>query len=536
MRYFRPEPGQQVHAVPGEGLDVPIWILGSSTYGAQLAAILGLPYAFASHFAPAMLLPAIEIYRQRFRPSAQLAAPHVMLGVTCVAAETDAEARFLFSSLQQNTLRNRTGQRGRVPPPIENFEESLDPYARAIVADALGAAVVGGPETVREGLDEFVRVTGANELMITARSSTTKSASARSRSSPRCMAAMAPSRGRARAGRSGLNGDGAAFGASRRAARPRAGRRRVRPAVRRCRGRGGCIDADSSTPLAAHLNGGKHDGRARRRCVEADLIVCEGGPARRCEQRECDPDTLRRINPAAALVLISPFGQTGPQADDPASDLTLFFASGIARLLTGQVDDLDEAPIRPVGEQSAFIGGIAAACAGMHAVMASADEPGAVIDVSIQEALATLAMTELARAGTTGRSWSRKRLADGNGATVCILPARDGYAAISPREDHQWAAWLAAMGSPEWGRDPRFAHQARSGRELGCAARADVRLEPAARQAVDRRYGAAGARAELSAARGRRTARLAAARASRVLARGRRSAAGRSRRRARRSG
>ena len=168
MRYFRPEPGQPVHAIPGEGLDVPIWILGSSTYGAQLAAILGLPYAFASHFAPAMLLPAIEIYRQRFRPSAQLAAPHVMLGVTCVAAETDAEARFLFSSLQQNTLRNRTGQRGRVPPPVENFEESLDPYARAIVADALGAAVVGGPETVRAGLEEFVRVTGANELMITA--------------------------------------------------------------------------------------------------------------------------------------------------------------------------------------------------------------------------------------------------------------------------------------------------------------------------------------------------------------------------------
>jgi luciferase family oxidoreductase group 1 len=168
MRYFRPEPGQSVHAVPGEGLDVPIWILGSSTYGAQLAAILGLPYAFASQFAPAMLLPAIEIYRQRFRPSPQLAAPHVMLGVTCVAAETDEEAQFLFSSLQQNTLRNRTGQRGRVPPPVENFEASLDPYARAIVADALGAAVVGGPDRVRAGLDEFVRVTGANELMITA--------------------------------------------------------------------------------------------------------------------------------------------------------------------------------------------------------------------------------------------------------------------------------------------------------------------------------------------------------------------------------
>ena len=160
------------------------------------------------------------------------------------------------------------------------------------------------------------------------------------------------------------------------------------------------------------------------------------------------------FNAAAALVLISPFGQTGPQADDPATDLTLFFASGIARLLTGQVDDLAEAPIRPVGEQSAFIGGIAAACAGMHA--AQAGEPGAVIDVSIQEALATLAMGELAGAGLAGKSRSRKRLTDGNGATVCILPARDGYAAISPREDRQWASWLAAMGSPEWGNDPRF--------------------------------------------------------------------------------
>ena len=99
-------------------------------------------------------------------------------------------------------------------------------------------------------------------------------------------------------------------------------------------------------------------------------------------------------------MLISPYGQTGPQADDPATDLTLFFASGIARMLTGQVDDLDETPIRAVGEQSAFIGGVAAACAGMHAVMAPGK--GAVIDVSIQEALATLAITELARAGTTG--------------------------------------------------------------------------------------------------------------------------------------
>ena len=116
-----------------------------------------------------MLLPAIEIYRERFRPSEQLAAPHVMLGVNCVAAETDAEARFLFSSLQQNTLRNRTGQRGRVPPPVENFEEALDPYARAIVADALGCR--GRRRTARRCArvsTNSSRVTGADELMVTA--------------------------------------------------------------------------------------------------------------------------------------------------------------------------------------------------------------------------------------------------------------------------------------------------------------------------------------------------------------------------------
>ena len=157
----------------------------------------------------------------------------------------------------------------------------------------------------------------------------------------------------------------------------------------------------------------------------------------------------------AALVFISPFGQSGPKANDPASDLTLMYSSGIARLLTGQVDDLSEAPIRPVGEQSAFIGGLAAACAGMHA--AQPHMSGAVVDVSIEEALATMAMGELTSAGLHGRSRSRKRLTDGNGATVCILPARDGYAAISPREDRQWASWLVAMGSPDWGNDPRFA-------------------------------------------------------------------------------
>ncbi len=167
--YFEPaEPGQAVQAVPGAGLKVPIWILGSSTYGAQVAAYLGLPFAFASHFAPAMMAQAIAIYRQRFRPSAQLSAPNVMLGVVVVAAESDEEARFLFSSLQQSSLNNRIGRPGRVPPPVVDFDSRLAPYARAILDDALGCAIVGSPETVRRGLDEFVRQTGADELMVTA--------------------------------------------------------------------------------------------------------------------------------------------------------------------------------------------------------------------------------------------------------------------------------------------------------------------------------------------------------------------------------
>jgi luciferase family oxidoreductase group 1 len=167
--YFQPaEPGQAVQAVPGAGLDVPVWILGSSLFGAQLAAYLGLPFAFASHFAPGLLMQAIAIYRERFRPSAQLLAPHVMLGVTVVAADSDAEARFLFSSLQQSTLNNRTGRPGRVPPPVDGFEERLDPYTRAIVDDALGAAIVGAPETVRRGLEDLFGRTGADEFMVTA--------------------------------------------------------------------------------------------------------------------------------------------------------------------------------------------------------------------------------------------------------------------------------------------------------------------------------------------------------------------------------
>jgi luciferase family oxidoreductase group 1 len=169
MGYFAPpESGQRVQAVPGAGLKVPIWILGSSTFGAQLAAYLGLPFSFASHFAPAMMLPAIQIYRDRFRPSEQLEKPYLMLGVTTVAAETDEEARFLFSSLQQSTLNNRLGRPGRVPPPVADFEARLDPRARAILEDAYACAVVGGPAKVRQGLEELARSTGADELMVTA--------------------------------------------------------------------------------------------------------------------------------------------------------------------------------------------------------------------------------------------------------------------------------------------------------------------------------------------------------------------------------
>jgi crotonobetainyl-CoA:carnitine CoA-transferase CaiB-like acyl-CoA transferase len=217
------------------------------------------------------------------------------------------------------------------------------------------------------------------------------------------------------------------------------------------------VDPDDATPLAAYLNHGKSMVAATGDAfAAANLVVVEGRPSA-LRARHDDADSLRARNPTATLVFISPYGQTGPEADDPATDLTLCFASGIARMLTGQVENLDEAPIRPVGEQSAFIGGLAAACAGMHAAMGATQR--AVIDVSIQEALATMAMTELARAGLTGKSWSRKRLADGNGATVCILPTRDGYVAISPRESHQWESWLKVMGSPDWGHDARFVHK-----------------------------------------------------------------------------
>ncbi|MBM2710330.1 LLM class flavin-dependent oxidoreductase [Mesorhizobium caraganae] len=169
MGYFQPaEEGQRIHAVPGEGQKVPVWILGSSLYGAQLAAMLGLPYAFASHFAPAELDHALDMYRSRFQPSEQLDKPYAMLGLNVFAAPTDAEAKLLFTSLQQAFVNLRTGRPGRLPPPVEGYDQTLEPMAKTMLGQALSCAVVGSPETVRQGIDAFVRRTGADELMVTA--------------------------------------------------------------------------------------------------------------------------------------------------------------------------------------------------------------------------------------------------------------------------------------------------------------------------------------------------------------------------------
>jgi luciferase family oxidoreductase group 1 len=169
MHYFRdPEPGQKVRAIPGAGTKVPVWILGSSTYGAQLAAALGLPYGFASHFAPAELDSAIAIYRKNYRPSEENPEPYVMAGASVIAAETDEKARFLFSSQQQAFVNLRTGNPGPLPPPVEGFEENLDPRARFILDQALSCAVVGSPETVKRGLQAFAERTGADEIIATA--------------------------------------------------------------------------------------------------------------------------------------------------------------------------------------------------------------------------------------------------------------------------------------------------------------------------------------------------------------------------------
>lgn len=169
QHYFKePAPDQFVRAVPGAGLNVPIWILGSSLYGAQLAAALGLPYAFASHFASAALMQAIAVYRHRFEPSAQLDKPHVMVGMTVVAADTDEEARFLRTSIQQSFVNRRRGMRGKLPPPVADFEDQVTPHERAMLNEAQSCTAVGAPDTVERGIAAFVEQTGADEVMVTA--------------------------------------------------------------------------------------------------------------------------------------------------------------------------------------------------------------------------------------------------------------------------------------------------------------------------------------------------------------------------------
>ncbi|MDQ2859546.1 MAG: LLM class flavin-dependent oxidoreductase [Pseudomonadota bacterium] len=168
LSYFEPaQPGQAVRAVPGAGLDVEAWILGSSTFGAQLAAMLGLPYAFASHFAPAEMERALAIYRQTFQPSARLQRPYVMLGVSIVAAASERLARKWHTSMQQAFVALRFGTPGPLPPPVDDMESRLDPAAKAMLDQALSCAIVGSPETVAAGLAAFIERTGADELMVT---------------------------------------------------------------------------------------------------------------------------------------------------------------------------------------------------------------------------------------------------------------------------------------------------------------------------------------------------------------------------------
>jgi len=165
MDFFRaPQPGQAVRAVPGGGLSVPIWILGSSTFGAQVAAALGLPFAFASHFAPALLGEASRIYRERFEPSEQLQKPYLMLGVNVVAADTDAEARFLASSGRQSFAALRAGRPVTLPPPSKEWER--EPSDGATVDQGTRVSFVGSPQTVHAQMAEFVERTGADELII----------------------------------------------------------------------------------------------------------------------------------------------------------------------------------------------------------------------------------------------------------------------------------------------------------------------------------------------------------------------------------
>ena len=157
---------QAIQAVPGTGSNVPIWILGSSLFGSQLAAMLGLPYAFASHFAPGALMQALQVYRERFQPSAQLERPHAMVGVNVIAADTDEEARHLFTSAQQSFANLFRGTRGKLLPPIDDIEGYWSPHEKAQASAMLACSFVGSAETVRRGLEDFLAQTGADELIV----------------------------------------------------------------------------------------------------------------------------------------------------------------------------------------------------------------------------------------------------------------------------------------------------------------------------------------------------------------------------------
>jgi luciferase family oxidoreductase group 1 len=166
MRYFRGENGR-VRAIPGEGLDIPIYILGSSLFGARLAAALGVPYAFASHFAPQMMMEAIALYRERFEPSDQLAEPYVMLGFNAFVADSQDQAELLSTSIQQAFVALRTGQPTQLPPPVANFADGLPLQARAILKSVLTCSAMGTPETARRQVEDFVKRTKADELIVT---------------------------------------------------------------------------------------------------------------------------------------------------------------------------------------------------------------------------------------------------------------------------------------------------------------------------------------------------------------------------------
>jgi luciferase family oxidoreductase group 1 len=166
MSYFAPAPGQAVRAVPGEGLRVPIYILGSSLFGAQVAAALGLPFAFASHFAPALMTQAIQIYRAHFRPSAQRQEPYLILGVSVLVADTDDEARFLATSGRQAFAALRRGMPTKLPPPNKEFERETARFGTVALEEITSVSMVGSPGTVREGIDSFVAATSPDELMV----------------------------------------------------------------------------------------------------------------------------------------------------------------------------------------------------------------------------------------------------------------------------------------------------------------------------------------------------------------------------------